>query len=66
MEVLEKGVKYVQNNVNGFLTGVFMTGVFIVNFDHISHLFPVLLLLAFEHVFVCWIRSLLRLLARKC
>ena len=36
METLEKGVKYEQqNNINDF----------IVNFDHISHLFPVFLLL---------------------
>ena len=48
VKALEKGLKYFQS------FHWRRSGVFIVNFEHISHLLLVFLLLTFEQVNVCW------------
>ena len=49
VETLQKGVKYVQVNKKiTKTTSMTSSGVFIINFEHISHLFLVFLLLTFN------------------
>ena len=52
------------NNKNNRTTSMTFSGVFIVNFEHISHIF-LFFILDFEHVNVSWVGSITQVHAQS-